>query len=249
MGCSNWVRVGSACAAGLAVSVLIGCASTSVEPIRTYSGSQPLPKPDRILISDFAVSPGDVSLNSGIGARLADAVKGQPKSEEQLKVGRAVAKAFSEELVKEIQGLGLPAEQASRPPSSGDTTLTIKGQFVSIDEGNRARRMVIGFGVGGTEVRTRVQVYQGTPTGRLLVQEFETSAQSSKKPGMGPMAGVGAAATGAAGTAAGVSGGVGVATEFNQTVEGNARRTAQEVAKKLAKFFVDQGWIPRSKAE
>jgi len=66
--------------------------------------------------------------------------------------------------------------------------------------------MVIGFGVGGTDLRTKVQVYQGTEAAPLLLQEFEAKAESSKKPGMGPMVGVGAAATSAA-SAAAVSGG------------------------------------------
>jgi len=60
------------------------------------------------------------------------------------------------------------------------------------------------------------------------------------------MVGVGAAATSAA-SAAAVSSGVGVATEFDQTVEGDAKRTAKEVAKPLSQFFAGQGWIPAEK--
>src|SRR2546428_4103288 len=108
-----------------------------------------------------------------------------------------------------------------------------RGQFLTMDEANRLRRMVIGFGVGGTDLRTKVQVYQGTEAAPLLLQEFETKAESSKKPGMGPMVGVGAAATSAA-SAAAVSGGVGLATQFDQTLAGHAQRTAQEVAKPLS---------------
>ena len=46
---------------------------------------------------------------------------------------------------------------------------------------------------------------------------------------------------------AAVSSGVGVATEFDQTVEGDAKRTAKEVAKPLFQFFAGQGWIPEDK--
>jgi len=95
-------------------------------------------------------------------------------------------------------------------------------------------------------LRTKVQVYQGTEAAPLLLQEFEAKAESSKKPGMGPMVGVGAAATSAA-SAAAVSGGVGIATEFDQTVEGDAKRTAKEVSKHLSRFFAGQGWIPEEK--
>ena len=243
---SNRTRIALRAVKWLTLVVLAGCAPTLVDTVQEYSGKSPLPMPDRVLVYDFAVSANDIKLNSAIGARLANLVAGAKENEEQVKVGRAVAKAFSETLVKELNQLGLPAEQASSGTMPTERTVIIHGQFLTIDEGNRLRRMVIGFGVGGTDLRTKVQVYQGTEAAPLLLQEFEAKAESSKKPGMGPMAGVGAAATSAA-SAAAVSGGVGVATEFDQTVEGDAKRTAKEVAKPLSRFFAGQGWIPAEK--
>jgi len=243
---SNRTRIGHRALTWLTLVVLAGCAPTLVDTVQEYSGKSPLPMPDRVLVYDFAVSANDIKLNSAIGARLANLVAGAKENEEQVKVGRAVAKAFSETLVKELNQLGLPVEQASSGTMPTERTVIIHGQFLTIDEGNRLRRMVIGFGVGGTDLRTKVQVYQGTEAAPLLLQEFEAKAESSKKPGMGPMAGVGAAATSAA-SAAAVSGGVGVATEFDQTVEGDAKRTAKEVAKPLSRFFAGQGWIPAEK--
>ncbi len=57
-------------------------------------------------------------------------------------------------------------------------------------------------------------------------------------------AGVGAGA-GRAATSAAVSAGVGLATERSQTVEGDAKHTADEITKVLKTFFADQGWIAR----
>jgi hypothetical protein len=234
-----WYRLG-----WIGLLLTIGCAQTNVETVKEYSGQEQLPRPTRVLVKDFAVSPEDVSLNSGPGARLANVIKGTPKNEEQIKVGRAAAKALSDALVKEISALGLSAERAPSAAAGGERILIVDGQFVSIDEGNRARRMVIGFGAGATSVKTHVQVTFGTPTGALVVEQFETKAESSKKPGMGPMVGVGAAATSAA-SAAAVSGAVGTASEFNQDVEGDAARTAKQIAKSLSKFFYAQGWISK----
>ena len=230
----------------LTLIVLAGCAPTNVDTVQEYSGKSRIPSPDRVLVYDFAVSPHDVKLNSAIGARLANLVTGAQENEEQVKVGRTVAKVLSESLVKELDQLGLPVEHASGGIMPTARTVMIHGQFLTIDEGNRLRRMVIGFGVGGTDLRTKVQVYQGTEAAPLLLQEFEANAESSRKPGMGPMVGVGAAATSAA-SAAAVSSGVGVATEFDQTVEGDAKRTAKEVAKPLSQFFARQGWISEDK--
>jgi hypothetical protein len=226
----------------LPVLILLGCAPTHVETMREYTGATPLAKPDRVIVHDLAFSPKDVSPNSGIGAKLADMATGASLTDQQLEIGRAASDAFADELVKAIRDLGLPAERASGAPVITERTLAIEGQFLSLDEGNRARRLVIGFGAGASEVRTHIQVYHGKGAARQFVQEFETSAGSSKKPGMGPMAGVGAVATTAA-TGAAVSGGVSAVTESNQEVRGEARRTAKEVAKPLSRFFVGQGWI------
>jgi Domain of unknown function (DUF4410) len=235
----------------LASGPVTGCGSAKVKPLKANSALEPFPRPDRVLVYDFAVSPDEVSLNSGPLARLRHSMSDKSQTEEELKVGREVASALSGGLVKHISDLGLPAERVSSTQPAMDGTLTIEGQFVSIDEGNRLRRMVIGFGAGNTEVKTMVQVYRGTAHGPHLVQEFETTAAGSKMPGMGPMMGVGAAARGAVGlgTAAGASGAARTAGEFRNTVEGVAERTAAVLAKHLAQFFAAQGWIPADAAK
>ncbi len=236
---SSWMNVWLL----IVVGSLVGCGRTEVRTLVTYPGE--LPKPDRVLVYDFALKPDDVSLDGAIGKRLVHLLDGESKTEEELKVGKAVANALSEKLVMEIRDLGLPTERATGASPLSGNTLLIKGQFLSIDQGNRLRRLVIGLGVGGTEVKTLVQVYEATAVGQRLVEEFDTTAKSSRKPGMaGPM-GVGAAAGRAAASAA-LSGGLGVATAHRQSVEADAQRTAREVARRLAHFFAGQGWLPWS---
>jgi len=221
---------------------LAGCAKTTSYEVRMHDGHERLPRPDRILVHDFAVSHDEVSINSAIGARITNFVTNTSTTEEQKKVGKAVAFVLAEEIVKGLRELQLSAERVSTVTPPPNKILTVEGQFISIDEGNRLRRMVIGFGAGGSEVRTQVQVSLGTATGRLLLEEFVTDAESSKKPGMGPMAGVGGA-VGTVGGAAMLSAGVGGVTEMDQTVEGDAKRTAKEIVQKLSLLFAKQGWI------
>jgi hypothetical protein len=54
------------------------------------------------------------------------------------------------------------------------------------------------------------------------------------------------AAAGRAVVSAAASTGVGIASESSQTVEGDAKHTAEEIAKVVKKFFAEQGWIPAS---
>ena len=54
--------------------------------------------------------------------------------------------------------MGLTAERGSTVPAGTQNALLIKGQLVSIDEGNRTVRLIIGLGAGRSDVRAHVQV-------------------------------------------------------------------------------------------
>jgi len=45
------------------------------------------------------------------------------------------------------------------------------------------------------------------------------------------------------------AGGVGVATSLSQTVEADVKHGAKQIAKELAKLFVEQGWITQKQAD
>ncbi len=141
----------------MAVLVVSGCAPTQVKTVSEYGGK--LPRPDRIFVYDFAVSPDDVDTGKGVISDLEHLVKKTPRTKEEKAVGRAVANSLAKHLVKEIQNFGLPAERAAGNPPATGKILEIEGQFLSIDEGNQTERVIIGFGLGRTDVKTNVQVY------------------------------------------------------------------------------------------
>jgi hypothetical protein len=230
--------------------MVAACAPTKVRSVSSYRGDESLPRPDRVLVYDFAISPEQVSLNRGLFSRLGREVASASTTEAELQIGREVADGFSTELVKRIQRLGLPAERAAADQVAPPGTLAITGQFLSIDEGNRMRRAVIGFGAGQSEVKALAQVALQTAHGPLLAEEFETKAESARTPGVGPMVGPGIAVRGAAGVASSVavSGGVHALAEHRTEVEADARRIADELGKQLGKFFVRHGWITEAEA-
>ena len=224
----------------IALTGVVACARTSVQSLNERAVG--LPKPQVVVVHDFAVTPGDVALDSAIGQQLIRTVRETPASEQELKTGREVARIVSENLVKEINALGIPTVHAATSSASAGPTLVVDGQFLSVDEGNRTQRMVIGFGAGATEVRTLVQIYETTNDGRRLVEDFYTTVKSSLKPGMGPMRGAVGAVAGRAAASAAASTGSEVVGMRSQTVESDAKHTAEEIAKVLKKFFADQGW-------
>src|SRR5438034_10206603 len=71
---NNRARIAHRAVKWLTLVILAGCAPTNVDTVQQYSGKSPLPRPDRVLVYDFAVSANDVKLNSAIGARLANLV-------------------------------------------------------------------------------------------------------------------------------------------------------------------------------
>jgi hypothetical protein len=243
--CGSWRpfrALGRLFIVGLALVGASSCARTSVENVEVRAAG--LPRPQLIVVHDFAVSADAVALDAALGARVMEEVKREPEVQAHIKVGSEVAKVLTENLVKEIGSkFGIPTVSATNASPVAGPSLQIEGQFLTVDQGNRLRRAVIGFGAGASEVRTMVQVFETTNEGQRLVEDFYTTAKSSRKPGFGPMAGAGAA-VGTVAASAAVSAGVGVATAHSQTVEGDAKATADEIVKALKKFFAEQGWIP-----
>ena len=229
----------------MVLAIAIGCAPTKVQQEDTTLTQ--LPRPDLILVYDFAVSPDEVKLDAGLSAELKEKYEehqGTSRTAEEIKVGHKVADVVAEELVKKIRSYGLSAERAFGLPQGKGKVLMIKGQFLSIDEGNRTERVAIGLGAGRTSVPANVQVYELTPEGMQQVDDLRGTAKSGRKPGMGEMMGVGAIA-GHLLTSTVVSGALAGGTEMTSaTVEADGKRLAENIAQDLGKFFVGQDWIP-----
>lgn len=215
----------------------LACASTRVEQTRRASAS--LPEPDRILVRNFAVTLGEVSLDSGLGPTIARDAQGEVAGDEQVKLGRSASNALAEELVAKLRAAGLPAERSSGRVSLTPTTLVIAGKFLTLDEGNQTMRTLVGFGAGASHVTTRVQAWMDGQ----LVAEAETAAASGKKPGAAVTLGAGAVA-GTAATAAVIAAGTTAASELLLTsVEADAKRTAGEIADRIIRAYRERGWL------
>jgi hypothetical protein len=227
------------------LAVAAGCAPTNVQE-KSMTIAQ-LPKPDLILVYDFAVSPEEVKLDKGLSADLMqkyEEYKGASRTAEEIKVGHKVADAVAAELVKKINSYGLFAERAFGLPQGKGKVLMVKGQFLTIDEGNRTERVTIGLGAGRTDVQANVQVYELTPQGRKEVDTLRGTAKSGEKPGMAEMMGIGAIAGHLLASTV-VSGALAGGTEMTSaTVEADGKRLADQIAVELGNFFVEQAWIP-----
>ena len=225
-----------------AVALLAACTSSSSQ-IDVAGGH--LPRPQIVVVQDFAVAPGEVQLDPGLSGTIDETLganNGPPRTTQELAVGRQVASAMADKLVVEIRDLGLPAERGIGLPPGVPAGLVISGQFVAVDQGNRTERVTLGLGAGRSDVRVRAQVFEVTPQGRRLADEIEVDAKSGLQPGMAETMGVGALAGHFVASTL-VSGGLQVADEsLGTSVVADADRASKGIAKQLAGFFGQQGW-------
>jgi hypothetical protein len=232
----------------LAALLIVACASATITPEKVAQPAN-LVRPTRIVVCDFAVSPTEVTLNQSIVHRTFRAVQSNEATDKsRLEAAHAVAHDLADALVKDLQDLGFAVEKLPRGTPVSGNVLIVDGQFLNVDEGNRLRRVVIGFGAGASKLDTRVQVYQvsgGTPR-RVL--EFETQVESAKMPGAAVTMGAGAVATGAvsAGSAAAAAGMAGVKAHQSR-MGALTDKTAEEITAYLSQYLAKQGWISSDK--
>jgi Domain of unknown function (DUF4410) len=199
--------------------LLVGCATDTVTP-RFPAVPALRQQPDRVLVYDFAATPEGMESYPGEAGAVA-------QTEEEIFVGKALAKALTNSLVSELRSRDISAYRASEAAPPGAATASIQGRLMRIDERTRARPAA-GFGFGGNRVGTHILIFQGAGGSFSLVAEADTETQTSLKPGM-------AAGAGGATTAANQT--------FQAVVEADASRVAQAVADRIANYYRQQGWI------
>ncbi len=220
--------------------LMSGCAATRVSDSQIlYSGQ--LPKPGRVWVYKFAATPGEIPSDSAVSGQLT--AQASALTEDQIAVGRRLGGEMATKLTGAIMAMGLPASVAQPWTKPQVNDLVIRGYFLSVDQGNAAARIGVGFGVGGSEVKTLVEVYQMTPAGLRKLGSGVANASGNQTPG----AGLGLAGLLATGNPVGliVSGGMKAYGEENgsSTVEGRTGQTAQEIASRLKSRFIEQNWI------
>jgi len=197
---------------------------------------------NRILIYDFAATSDGIPDDSALAGEVSDPE--MPPTDKELEVARQLGVEVSTDLAEEITKMGLPGLRATNqpPPEPGD--IVIRGYFLSVNQGNRAERMLVGFGEGAADLRTFVEGYLMTDQGmrRLGSGEINSGAKGGTPGLLVPLA-VTIATANPIGIA--VGGAVKVAGEASgsSTIKGSGKRTAELIAKELRVKFVEQGWI------
>lgn len=216
------------------------CASTTVTNRQQYEGPK-LPRPDRILIYDFAATGADIP-SWAVGASRYSGQEPR-QTAEQLAAGRQLGDLVAKELVSEVVAMGLPAQEASPQTSMRAGDFAIVGYFESVDTGSAVERVALGFGAGAASMKTRVEGYQMTAQGERLLGSGDVDSGGGKGPGLVVPLAVTLATANPIGLVVGGAVKVGTEASGYSTIEGAGKRTAKEIAEQLRVAFQKQGWI------
>ena len=117
-----------------AAAALLGIALAGCVP--ELAGSPAHPNP--IIVREFAVSPGVVTLDPSFGFSLHRGVSGVPPSQRAAGVARAAAFNLADAIAQQLSLLGYDAIRSNTAvPEPGARALIVSGAFRHLDEGRR----------------------------------------------------------------------------------------------------------------
>jgi hypothetical protein len=226
--------------AAILVLMLAGCETTTKEaappPVQELSFNYP----KAIYVYDFAVAPSQVSYASVAAPRFSGATDDPDKTEERDTLERQIADAVATQLVARLQELGLPAVRWRGAVPLNEDAYIVEGQFLTIGSNGVPDQKIVGFALGGGELRVLAQAYRVAGKQRKLLGEADVGKESAA-PGLATELPV--AKLSAARAAQSVATGAGVVRSVTSKVKKGAEDTAAAVVEQLKPRMQEQGWF------
>ena len=173
--------------------LLAGCANVKLSAVREVATVSEV-KPRIVYVADFTLDPQSINIETGVlpvppvtsdksdeSETLFSRLAGMPT--ERTVRARELVNLMATSLVEELRNLGLNAYRLSANDQTVSNGWLVSGTFIRIDEGNRIRRALIGFGNGKTELQVLTSLSDLTTGAPRPFCELGTSARSSKGPG------------------------------------------------------------------
>jgi hypothetical protein len=228
----------------ISILLVLSACTTHVVPSQPYASvGAVVPRPTHVLVADLEVDPAVVRQDQGIGPRLQRSMSGDDGQSDRIALARGVQDAISDAVVGALRNAGLPASRVLPGVTVRPGDVVVTGRVLRIDEGNRTRRLGIGFGAGKSIVRAAAYLSAIAPDGStILLQSYDGEADSGRRPGLA----VGAASAMAESSAA-IGALSGVAAAGNETrnvpVEREAARFGNRLARDIGEYAAQHGWI------
>ena len=219
------------------------CAGAKVADQTQTAPAATSSKPNQIVIYPFAATAADVTLNQSIVQRAYRNMSGEDQTASQQKLATDTASKLCMSVAANLTAKGYKAVCLQRgTPVADNNALIVDGEFTDISEGNRLRRLVVGFGAGASTLDSAVHVYQHTDSGSQQLIDFNTHADSGKMPGAVVMGPAGAAAGGSAAAVVGAIAAMGGAKSYTSATDYLADKTATQITDTINQYYAQHGW-------
>lgn len=176
-----------ACLALIGTALLVGACSTAKVTASSMTGIPPARRPAVIYIADFDLDAAAIKPEAGLlGARPGILPQGplgiigrrDPEAER-----RHLIDLLATTIVDDLARAGFSAKRTPPGAALPGEGWMVRGVVLQVDEGNRLRRAVIGFGAGETELQLAIAVDDLAKGAPAPFYQLDTSAESRKIPG------------------------------------------------------------------
>lgn len=212
--------------------------NAKAEILHSYSGSEPLPKPTQVVIQDFTTSGVVVTMDRH--GRVNHLHHDVPTQDTLI---RQVQDSFATALIGQFKKAGIESSNMSDASAVVGPALIIQGEFIAVNQGNRVRRFMVGFGRGASDIKTHLVVSLVENGNKTVLLDCNIKSQSDKSPGalvsLAPPASAVMLPVGVVGGALGAKG---------STVQADAIRMAKLVGKQTEAVMAAQKWITKASA-
>ena len=161
-------------------AVVEGCASATVN--NQTQTIDPVKAPGIVYVGSFDL--GSAAIQSDPGT-----LTGRPRllsifhNQDPAEVLRKLEELLASDIVRDLNKAGLQSQRLDTTESRPTHGWLVAGEFLELQEGNRAQRAVLGFGAGSSDARLYVTLADlSHPEGQNLLS-FDAQASGDKMPG------------------------------------------------------------------
>lgn len=175
----------------LAACVLVtGCRTAKVTSEK-HLGDEPTQSASIVYVEDFDLGAKGVESEEGVLSRIPVVGKGADRElyghKPPAVQARELIDLMSRSLIADIEKTGCTARRLAPGDPMPANGWLVRGVFTKVQEGNRLRRAMIGFGLGKTDLQVLAKfddLSKGTPE---PFYEMNTDSNSGHLPGAAPM--------------------------------------------------------------
>lgn len=167
---------------------LFGCNSAKVTHLSDL-GPVPTTRPTIVYVSDFDLDVGEMQ-SQGVGSTIGSGplLGGLPRPlgllpKDKESTAHDLVEEMANSLVDDLRKQGFNAQRLASESSVPVDGWLLRGIFTQVDEGNRLRRAIIGFGAGKTDLQVITKLDDLSLGPPQPFYEVDTSANSGDMPG------------------------------------------------------------------